>query len=37
MAATLVRIKAQMLLPRPEGDEDEDPGLSWSEGSSNMS
>lgn len=25
MAATLVRIKAQMLLPRPEGDEDEDP------------
>jgi segregation and condensation protein A len=25
MAATLVRIKAQMLLPRHEGDEDEDP------------
>jgi len=25
MAATLVRIKAQMLLPRPEGDEDDDP------------
>lgn len=25
MAATLVRIKAQMLLPRPEGNEDEDP------------
>ena len=25
MAATLVRIKAQMLLPRPEADEDEDP------------
>jgi segregation and condensation protein A len=25
MAATLVRIKAQMLLPRPEGEEDEDP------------
>ncbi len=25
MAATLIRIKAQMLLPRPESDEDEDP------------
>ncbi len=25
MAATLIRIKAQMLLPRPGGDEDEDP------------
>lgn len=25
MAATLIRIKAQMLLPRPEEDEDEDP------------
>jgi segregation and condensation protein A len=25
MAATLIRIKAQMLLPRPEDDEDEDP------------
>jgi segregation and condensation protein A len=25
MAATLVRIKAQLLLPRPESDEDEDP------------
>lgn len=25
MAATLVRIKAQMLLPRPESDDDEDP------------
>jgi len=25
MAATLIRIKAQMLLPRPEGEEDEDP------------
>ncbi len=25
MAATLVRIKAQLLLPRPEADEDEDP------------
>lgn len=25
MAATLIRIKAQMLLPRPEGEEDQDP------------